>query len=970
MHKRFGGLVAAAFIATGLAGCSSGSSDSDTVTVDVRAAQGGLQDAYIWSVAVTEGGQVDTTSSGTLDYTEYDTDDDNSVDITISAEEVQQFTLIGKTYDEELDDDGTSWRCQWVDGCTDEDGNGVAFGERYEMTGERWRSVAYDLAEDEVIRITPFTDLAATLGYGLLYIESTSEWSTTGYYSAWSVLQSVNQVSKIIGVDDVQVTQPADLSRIDNYTGDQTAMLDRIRYGALVAAWINLEESWTGTDSLFDTVGAELVANSGQLMQAAGDQTLNLKDLFQSARDNLAALDVTNSTAQTYVDAVISGFDADIASLTDETLTTAVPDTIESMIGSDDYEDFTVGLARSKAFLDVLRNYGENFFEDGYREQVDAYVDMIKQVGDDNEEAFNTILTAYIQTYEFYSDCYINVGCPTPDYSEYTWLTDYDDSQISSGRLSLNGGDIVVTQRVADTNTTDEEDEPTQSHAIDVLIVGSYQSGNLIFNVDHYYEDDDEDNDIELPSAVRVYFTDEVSLLDDPATNEVLGYELRWGDFEFYDQTTLGTADELQVDGSFRLFYRGVRDPQDSTSELRFNIDTVALDGRISDARTDDDDDDDDYTNIDITATAANASEYYPDKTWASFNGFFTPNSGTDNQSGSVETALVTYRTGTQTVSGSDVQYLDLIIPMGESVRYRLYPNVLREDEDDRDDDDDTDELLYTYDTEECYLVEGDSDWEVSSCEPKDRYYGETTFEEFTNDLWADGLLSRIEVDGRGTYFVEWPAVTGDTGSCLVLDTLTEEGDSFDGTLYDELVLGLNGLRFRTMINLDGEPDTLFDSYISAPTSDTYSVTAALSHDYSSTSSSGNINIGYGSYVDRIRLSYSTSYEFDTVGSLSVYKDGASLTWADGTTETHDSTLTAYVSQIKDIDPLPYTYYVDNEGNYQRCVTSNTADDNAAFDLDTATFYLNYRDVIYGSVSKENGTWIVRYIDGTFETLQ
>ncbi|MDO6804198.1 hypothetical protein Q4595_17255, partial [Wenyingzhuangia sp. 1_MG-2023] len=158
--------------------------------------------------------------------------------------------------------------------------------------------------------------------------------------------------------------------------------------------------------------------------------------------------------------------------------------------------------------------------------------------------------------------------------------------------------------------------------------------------------------------------------------------------------------------------------------------------------------------------------------------------------------------------------------------------------------------------------------------------------------------------------------------------------------------------------------------YVNAPTSDDYHISAALSHDYSSTSSNGYVTIGSGSDLDRIVLNYRTDYTFETTGSLSIYKDGVSLSLDDGTTDTVDSTLTVYLNASNDVDPLPYTYLVNDEGDYELCVISNEAEWDESYSFDDSTFYLNYRDVVYGRIVKENGTWIVRYIDGTFETLQ
>ncbi|MDO6749254.1 hypothetical protein, partial [Gilvimarinus sp. 1_MG-2023] len=99
-------------------------------------------------------------------------------------------------------------------------------------------------------------------------------------------------------------------------------------------------------------------------------------------------LEVSDTTAATYVATVIATLDADIAELEDDELTDIIPETIENLVGSDDYEDFELGLQRTKAFIETLRTYEDSFFEDGYREDADAYVDMVKAIGEDNADEF------------------------------------------------------------------------------------------------------------------------------------------------------------------------------------------------------------------------------------------------------------------------------------------------------------------------------------------------------------------------------------------------------------------------------------------------------------------------------------------------------------------------------------------------------------------------------------------------------
>ena len=143
---------------------------------------------------------------------------------------------------------------------------------------------------------------------------------------------------------------------------------------------------------------------------------------------------------------------------------------------------------------------------------------------------------------------------------------------------------------------------------------------------------------------------------------------------------------------------------------------------------------------------------------------------------------------------------------------------------------------------------------------------------------------------------------------------------------------------------------------------------SALSHDYSGLTSD-EVYLGTGSALDRVVVSYDGDSNFSATGSLSVFKDGVSLSLDDGTSETIDSSLTAFLNQEFDISPLPYEYIDSDSGGYELCVKANQAEWTDNTDTDSAVYHLNFRDVVYGRIANESGAWIIRYIDGTWETL-
>ena len=100
-----------------------------------------------------------------------------------------------------------------------------------------------------------------------------------------------------------------------------------------------------------------------------------------------------------------------------------------------------------------------------------------------------------------------------------------------------------------------------------------------------------------------------------------------------------------------------------------------------------------------------------------------------------------------------------------------------------------------------------------------------------------------------------------------------------------------------------------------------------------------------------------------------MFKDGVELSLADGTTDTVDSEI-ILGSNLDLVDGAPvYRYIVGDDGEYRRCVVSNTAEPSFNRDPQQAVYVLNYRDKVYGKVVYESGVWIIRYIDGTWESL-
>ena len=969
--------VSAAVLAGLLAGCSNDSNrSSGYITIKVQAGQEDFDEALVRYVAVTEGGDLQVSQPGAVTYVGYITDEEGEVEPVVLNDELVYFDLYGRQ--EDGDQAQTTRRCQLAAGCGDYD-----FAEAMPVTASPgWRTVATGVSRDERIRVTPMTDLAAQLAYSMVFSESDaadqqdSGWLTSGgYYSVYSTVQGVSQVSRIFGITNVQTTEPADLTQLSQWgSATEAEATDSIRYGALLAAWQSFELDFTATEDaefLAQAVGADLISNNAQLYQKGGDQTLSLFDLYEVAADNLEQIEVEGTQLTGFVNTVVADLRRDMAAFADGGLTTKQPAALADLLG-EDLDEYELGLDRVKAFVDVLRDYETSFFEDGYRAELDAYLDELDAIGDLHADDLDQLALAYVHTFEFYRSCYLNAGCPTPD-SSWTWLDTYRyDSATAT--LELNDGAIVVSQGVVDLNVTDDNDEPVESQAIDTFITGTYQINSLRLVVDHSYEDDDEET-IEVPSSVRVFYAEATSELQDPAASPDMAYQLRWADAAIWDVDSVGTDSETELTGAYFILYRGVEDPS-GAGDMHYNIESVTLNGRISDVVGDDSEDDENIASVFVSASSTNPAEYYADRPFASFNGFFEPSSSSVYTEGYVADGLVSYRTGAETISGQDVEYFDYFVEGGTAYRYRFYPTVYREDTGDDDNDGETDDEVATFDYEQCELTGGSGNPVVDTCEPKQRLFSERNVQEAINELWEAGVFSRPEVEGQGTYFVEFPVDAPDERGCLALSPLTDTLTTLDGTLYRPIVLGLNNLRATTEIVLEydgddstSEPKTLLDLSVSAPFLEELQGTVGLSHDYAGVSTSGDVYLGTGDGLDRLLVSYDRSSATQETGDISVYKDGISLTLADGTEETVDSEIVTTGMLNKAVGEPLYHFYVDDDGLLNRCVTENVAEPETYRETDDTVWVLNFRDVVYGRIAMENGVWIIRYIDGSWESL-
>jgi hypothetical protein len=998
-----------------LSGCSDKNDSSSSTASKIEGWVGaqGLNNAQVVINQVAESGQISVDSNGIYLGLRESTDTRSRFTGSVASDEVLMFIARGQiaNVDKDKNNLATLMQCQLAAGCTVQ-GTSYGFADFYSASvGFEWRSVAYTVSNGSRNNVNAITTLAAAFAYqfDVKYgYDNHASHNHTGFevvagdsfeneiFTPYDVVLGNSQTANVLGLQDVIGDLPANLTQLNNFNENTAATRNQIRYGALLAGLQQLELNHTAATDFVALVAEQFAKNNGQFYQHSGEvgQNLTLQDLYKAAHDNLAsiAVNVANAEAKAAANAVVAALAEQLVAIeasAANSKTTAVADELSQLLTAGEVQAFNLGLEKTKLFVKDLLNYQQTFWQPGYKSELDGYLTLLKTLGDEHRENLDDLAIEFARIQTYYVDCKILKPAAIACAEAYTsgnkdGLKDITDRVQSyneatkvltfAGGASTNGtltSGLVVSQKIADINSLDSDVNPTRSQAIDVFITGDLERNNLVLTLAHSLDADGET--IKIPSAMRVYYNQEVSELPSVASAdfEVQGYELIWGEFQLYDKTNLGTETELS--GAFRIFYRGLRDPQDTSSELRFNIENWVLSATISDKVDDVAGADRESTSLVISGNASNPDSFYPAQKLAKFDGFFSANNA--NPIDAEIADLLSYSIGEENVvSGSKtitVKIIDFINTRNDDIRYRFYPSERVVDENDSDRDGNITEVLDMHRIEECKLNDSGK---VKSCGPKTKVFAKVDMQKTINDLWKLGLFQRIPVDGHGTYFVNLPATKNDQG-CYELNPLdNNNGIKMKGTLIEQQVLGLDSIRLLTEIKIEDAnlldlPKTLLDINVVAPTQDKYRITAGLSHNYSSTTSDNSgIILGTGGSVSSLLVSYDTSGDFENVGNLSIAKAGVTLSLADGTAISENQDITAFSSQRYDPASVNYKIIEDAEGQPVRCVIS--VGSNYVKDPADAqeVLYLNYRDVIYATIRPEgdNGIWTIRYLDGSW----
>jgi hypothetical protein len=970
--------------------CSNDSSNSSVSTVEIEGWVGaqGISNAQVVTNQVSQSGQVNVNTNGVYVGVRESSDNKSRFVVDINLAKTNLLIARGQIADADNDNDNlaTEVLCQVKTGCLFQSIN-HEYGDLYTVTsGFEWRTIIFNATEDSRNNINAITTMADAFAYRY----DVKEGTVNDVYTAYDIVLANSQLSQLLGLDDVVGDLPANLTLMKFLTASFAGTSNQIRYAALIAGLQKLElEYQAGINIITDTpfmtkVASEFADDQGQMFYhtEAIIRELTLVELYQAAHDNLKLIapTVTNNEIKVLAEGVVADLSAQLDAAKAQPAdvkTAAQPDDLSLLLTETELDYIDLGLEKTKLFVNSIIDLENTFWEEGYKEELDAYRALLKTLGDAQKDNLNALVAEFARIQDYYVTCIIGGLLCDADFSDLeARKTSYD---TSTKVLVLDSGAITVSQALANLSIVGETDI-SESNAVNIFIVGTLKKDNLVLKVGHTFTDTEE-TDINVPSAMRIYYPEQVTEVQPELIIE--GYEIIWGDFQLYDESAIGLDTETDLSGAFRIFFRGVRDPQNTdvpnSSELRYNIESLGFSSVITDSVVEGEIDGD-VLGIDITATSSNPGSFYPNSKFSNFQGFFESNNS--HVIGDVEPDLLRYRLGTEVVkfdSGeTPVETIDFINRLGGDVRYRFFPDMLVEDKGDSNSNGDVDELVVMHLIEECELSKGTQD--VIKCGPKSRIFAERNLQETISGLWSLGAFQRTDVDAQGSYFIDFPTVEDEAG-CLVLDTLVADSGPMSGTLLEPQVLGLDSVRVRAQLALkDADlvelPNTLLDVAVTAPTENKYKVNMSLSHNYTEITSSDESSSDSLVVLDTVggdrsvlKVSYDTSADFEDSGSFAVFQGGVQLTLEDGSEIEEDQDIAAFFSQTFSED-VHYTLTENEEGDTDRCVLSVGTNYVKDPDLDPGVnqvFYLNYRDIVYGTARKEGDAWVIRYIDGTWK---
>lgn len=1027
------------FVTAFLVGCS-GNSDNSKVDVssDIKRFSGVVNNSSVLginvgAIQIGKHGQFALNDEGEVSALTNTSDKNGKFGFSISEDNIGPYILsvIAPEYEAGQEDElAAKASCQVALGCS-VNGKEVLFGEYYAIEPNRQWSAAIEFVENgQFIVVNPITEMAKAYGY-TEYINNRTDTSTTegtssapNYYSNYNIVKGNSQTASLLGLSDVLSIEPANLALLYTLNVDTSNNIEEsIRYGALIAAWQQLELEYnnsllSGDLTFQQAVIKEYLANKGQLYQSfdSDPDKFTLKKWYQTALDNLIEVQKyhrsLNRALPSEIDRVKARFVNEISIQKNGESTTAKPSIPDYYI-----EDYSDAVMKTKAMVNYITNLQDNFANQEYREGIEKFSDLVIAETRRLSPQLDIIFEKLLSVQEYYLSC-VHGTCD----DQSIWHGNTNIYTESTKTLIINnpsGTNLKLSQSLVFDDINPEGSTETNVH--DLFLSGFFEFDNLKVELSDSISEESDN----LKSSFRYSFASPLSQIPLPP-EEIIGgmgltenedlvpdyIEIALPNFKLYDPLTLESDDELTVLGSLTALMISNTDAADllrtEQEKLgkRFNLSSVIgtfqllgqsqyvddLSENISDGTLFYFD----ATSSESFVSSEDTTAYFPDTKYPTFASFFKPRDGMEK--GTVSPfPLVVSRKGVMNFPKLDsegnpsetevveVQYIELDYEMGGLERYVVYPKIEGDEEywgiictANSTDEDTLDSVApgYTVDIQ-------DSEGEyyqksLLSCPLRDKYSGDATPDDFINQVYVlnENLFLQREYNGHGAYRINYPTTADGK-----LSEFPETDISYTGTLETPIVLGVDSLRFQAKPRLVGDSgqsylsESLVDISLVWRTRDVIDVDAFLAFDteqvINNPNESGLPYLAVGSDSESYSIAYRTNADGTESGEYVMAWTG--VQFVDGAPGTQ-------VMQKTDVEDLKESVFAGIGSNVSYIPESDVTDDKCGFfergmeptagEECDAIAYFTFRGLVTGSLREErDGVYVIRYIDGSWQIL-
>lgn len=901
-------------IALSLSGCSGNSSESISFpNSTIKRFSGVVNNSSIAgmdiaAIPIEKHGQLRLNSEGEVDVTLRTSDAAGRYGFAININELGPYiiTATSPVENDEIEPKVLAAKsvCQVVAGCT-VSGESVAFGNEFSLSSNlQWSAAIESISVGQFVVVNPITEMARVYGYST-YINDSSDsgeitkdkdLATPSYYSNYGIAKGNSQTANLLGLDDIISTEPVNLFYLHEISEQaSTTLEDSIRYGALLAAWQQLELEHDGAllegeFSFQAEVISQYIGKVGQLYQAAPPEGLLLskKHWYNTALTNLIAVREYHAalgrSLPGEINLVITSFQQEIAALVDGASTNAIPTIPEQF--ELEYVDAVV---KTKAMVKYMSDLKNNFATEEFRSSIQGSSDLLTSEVKRLAPKWDGMLRQLLSVYEYYLSCAHDL-CD----SQSDWHQAENIYLAAEKKLTIKqaeGVELVVSQGLVFDDVNPEGSTSTNVH--DLFLSGIFESDGLRIELTDF-DSEGADN---IKSSLNFSFSEALAELparpalivggkgateNESLIPDAIGITLP--SFKLYDRSTVGLVNELAVSGVFSALMVANTDVADFEEGLavtdklgkRYNLSNVLATLKVIGVKKADSADDVELRDnaviglqavaSEAIASSANTTAYFPDTVYPTFDAFFNPREGYSVGSTSPKPIVISRHgvmnfpkldvEGNTAEDGStvEVQYLELDYEIGGLERYVVYPKIEGDDKywglicaaQPEAEVDLIDPEYTKIKKDEDGNIEKDEDGNdkvevLLTCQIRNRYEGEATTDAYINKVFSlnKDLVGLRELNGQGIYRVSYPESTilVDGKDTQVLDAFPIGATPHYGVIEQTIVLGVDSLRLQLIPELVDQknsgylPETLLDVSLVWRTRDVIDVNAFVAFD-------------------------------------------------------------------------------------------------------------------------------------------